>query len=101
MGMPSALVPWHRHAKRAGALARACQARRCLGTGMPSAPVPWHGHAKRAGALARACQARWCLGIGTLCADFALGGATLAFGKKKKNLLGIFSNFAEQCITLF
>ena len=44
---------------------------------------------------------RWCLGVGKPRAHFGLGRATLASEKKKKKLLGIFSNFAWRFITLF
>ena len=44
---------------------------------------------------------RWCVGVGKPRAHFGLGRATLASEKKKKKLLGIFSNFAWRFITLF
>ena len=104
------------HAKRAGALAWAGQARCCLGMGRPSthfglgratlpwrgqakhALVPWHGQPKRAGALAWAGQARWCLGVGRPRAHFGLGCATLAFGKEKKKSA---RNFLKFCVVVY
>ena len=50
---------------------------------------------------------RWCLGVGKPRAHFGLGVLNLALAvqrwprKKKKKLLGIFSNFAWRFITLF
>ena len=92
--------------------------RACFGLGVGKL-VPWCGQAARVGALVWASCTRWCLGVGTLVpwcgkprarfalgvgkprAHFGLGRATLASEKKKKKLLGIFSNFAWRFITLF